>query len=138
MIIGNSRVNDADGMIEASTVWGFIGPRTEYMTIRNTKFYNFDFEGSAAIGTCSHCFHPAATDSGTRTMTTNNLEFDEATVPRKLLYQEPWREIIYDQDGSLTNMGAGSWATFHYPHLEQPECTVDLDQYDGVICDNTV
>lgn len=131
-------MNDADGMIEASTVWGFIGPRTEYMTIRNTKFYNFDFEGSAAIGTCSHCFHPAATDSGTRTMTTNNLEFDEATVPRKLLYQEPWREIIYDQDGSLTNMGAGSWATFHYPHLEQPECTVDLDQYDGVICDNTV
>jgi hypothetical protein len=72
------------------------------MTLDGISFYNFADSGSAAIGTCSHCFHPASTDSGGRTMTTKNLTFDDATVPKRILYQEPWREIIYDVDGTLT------------------------------------
>jgi hypothetical protein len=68
MIIGNTELNDEDGVLSGSTVWGFIGPREEYFTLDGTSFYNFDFQGSAAIGTCSHCFHPASTDSGGRTM----------------------------------------------------------------------
>ena len=46
------------------------------------KFYNFDFNGSAAIGGCSHCFHPAATDSGARTVTFNNTYFDSSVIQR--------------------------------------------------------
>lgn len=86
LIVGNSGVNDDDGIISKSSVWGFIGPRMEYFTLDTVSFYNFDFSDSAAIGTCSHCFHPASTDSGGRTMTVRNLYIDEATVPRRIRY----------------------------------------------------
>ena len=42
----------------------------------SAKFYNFDWVGSAALGGCSHCYHPAATDSGARTVTFKNTYFD--------------------------------------------------------------
>jgi len=43
-------------------------------------------------------------------------------------------------DGTLTRKGPNTWATFDYPHLHQPECDWDqsvLDEFNGVICDNT-
>lgn len=43
LIVGNTRENDDDGIIEASTTWGFIGPRMEYFTIDGVSFHNFDF-----------------------------------------------------------------------------------------------
>lgn len=46
--------------------------------------------------------------------------------------------IIHDKDGSLTNLGPNTYASAYFKHLEQPECRVDKDVYDGVICDNTV
>jgi hypothetical protein len=45
----------------------------------------------------------------------------------------PFREIIHDQDGSLTGLGANSWASFFYPHLLTSECQ-NSTEYDGVIC----
>jgi len=63
-------------LIEGRTVWGFIGARNEWLTVKDVGFYNFDFGESAAIGTCSHCFHAAATDSGGRTLTTTGLIID--------------------------------------------------------------
>jgi hypothetical protein len=71
-------------------------------------------------------------------MTTRNLHFDDATVPKRILYQEPYREIIYDEDGTLTELGPGTWATFFYPHLNTTECTYNLDVYDGTICDSSL
>jgi len=50
------------------------------------------------------------------------LYFDDATVPRRIKYQFPFREIINDLDGSLTGLGANTWATYAYPHTDQPEC----------------
>lgn len=108
------------------------------MTVDGTAFYNFDFNGSGAIGTCSHCFHPAATDSGGRTLSVKNLKFDDATVPKRILYQFPHREIIHDIDGSLTGLGADTYASYAYPHLNHTgQCTIDMDKFDGVICDST-
>jgi len=133
--IGNTRLNDADGSIESSTVWGFIGARHEYLTVQDVGFYNYDFQDSAAIGTCSHCFHPASTDSGGRTLSTTGLTFEN--VPKKILYQKPFREIIHDLDGSLTGKGADSWATFYYPHLMHDMCEHDPDQFDGIVCDSS-
>jgi hypothetical protein len=135
LIVGNTGLNDEDGVIEGNTIWGFIGPRSEYFKIKDTMFYNFNFSSSAAIGTCSHCFHPATTDSGSRTMSTSNLTFVD--TPRRILYQEPWREIIHDLDGSLTGMGADSWATFFYPHLNHTNCQHLPEEYDGLVCDST-
>jgi hypothetical protein len=69
-----------------TTTWGLIGPRTENFTVYDLRFYNFNFSESAALGTCSHCWHPAATDSGGRTFKVQNLTFDSSTVPRRIRY----------------------------------------------------
>lgn len=122
IIVGNTYLNDDDDAIKGSTVWGFIGPRTENFTMSDVRFYNFDFQNSSAIGTCSHCFHPASTDSGGRTFTVRNLTFDAATVPRRINWGFPYREIIYDLDGSLTGLGPKTWATPYWVHNVQPEC----------------
>lgn len=37
----------------------------------------------------------------------------------------------------MTEKGAQTWATFHYAHLDVPECEHLADVYDGVTCDNT-
>ena len=102
------------------------------------KFYNFDWNNAAALGTCSHCFHDAATDEGARTITTSGFYFD-ATVPRRIRYQTPFKAIFKDLDGTLTGLGANSWATYYYrSHLWDGECTHEADVYDGVICGSNV
>lgn len=136
MVIGNTGLNDFEDIIKTSSVHGVIGPKTDLFTIDGVSFYNFDFMESAALGTCSHCFHPSSSDMGARTFTTSNLSFEN--VPKKIKYQEPFKEIIHDLDGSLTGLGEESWATFYYPHLDQPECSIDLDGYDGLICDGSI
>lgn len=35
-------------------------------------------------------------------------------------------------------MGPNSWATYYYKHLEQPECHVKKEVFDGVTCNNKV
>ena len=138
MVIGNTGVNNDDGQLGTTRVWGVITPRTEGMTVENVSFYNFNFAGSAAIGDCSHCFHPAATDSGARTVRTSGLVFDAATVPQKILYQLPYRGIFLDLDGSLTGLGPNSWATPNWAHNRVTECTVSLPVHNGLICTSAV
>ena len=123
LIIGRS--NNADDMTNNASSHGIIGPRTENFQVHNVKFYNFDISGKAALGTCSHCFSAPSTDSGGRTLTVSGLYFDPS-VKVKIRYQEPWREIIYDIDGSLTGLGPNSYATSYWRHNVQPECKVDL------------
>lgn len=136
MIIGNTGLNDFEDIIKTSSVHGVIGPKTDLFTIEGAAFYNFNFMESAALGTCSHCFHPSASDMGARTYSTSGLTFED--TPRRIKYQEPFKEVIHDLDGSLTGLGAESWATFFYPHLNTTECTENYDVYDGLICDNTI
>ena len=59
-----------------SMIMGIITPRTENFTVDSAKFYNFDWNGSAALSGCSHCFFTASTDSGARTVTFKNTYFD--------------------------------------------------------------
>lgn len=73
---------------------------------------------------------------GARTYSVNNLSFNN--VPKKIKYQFPYKEIIYDIDGSLTGLGSNSWAAAYYPHLLQPECQLQSDEFDGVICNGDV
>lgn len=136
LVIGRSANTEPD--LDAANVKGLIGPRWDYFTIKNIKFYNLNFGTSAALGDCSHCFHPAATDSGARTYFTSGLSFNDATVPRRIWYEYPRRGIFADLDGTLTGKGANSWATPDFVHNNQPECTKDLTKYDGIVCDSTV
>ena len=98
VVIGKTA--NADAETDAASPHGIIGPRTENFTIDGARFYNYNFNEAAALGECSHCFHPAATDSGARTYKTSRLEFTDVT--RRIKYQYPFRGIFHDLDGSLT------------------------------------
>lgn len=114
-----------------------IGPRTENFRVENTRFFNFDWKKSAALSSCSHCFHPAATDSGARTIRFSNLSFD-SSVKRIANYQYPWKAIFFDEDGTLTGKGPRSWATPYYAHHNQTECEHNETYFGGVFCDSRV
>lgn len=116
---------------------GIIGPRTEGFQVHNVKFYRFDNGGKSALGSCSHCFSPPSTDSGARTVSYSGIWFDPLTVPQKIKYGDPWRDIFFDIDGSLTGLGPGSWATPFWKHNLQPECQ-NRTEYDGIICNSSV
>jgi hypothetical protein len=137
LIIGHS-TNDDDGDYIWQTPRGIIAPRTDNFLIDNVRFYNFDWGDAAAFGSCSHCFHSAATDSGARTITTRRIWYDNSTVTRMFNFGTPYRAIFYDEDGTLTGKGAGSWATSYWKHLEVAECEYDASFWGAIYCDNTV
>ena len=83
LVIGKSA--NGETLQDSSSIRGIITPRWDYFTIKNVKFYNFNFGQTGALGDCSHCFHPASTDSGARTVFVSGLTFD-ATVTRKVWY----------------------------------------------------
>ena len=58
----------------------------------------------------------------------------DATVPKKISYQLPWRGIFLDLDGSLTGLGPNSWATPNWAHNRVSECTVSTAIHDGLVC----
>lgn len=131
------RTANSEPAMDFSSPFGFIGPRTENFRLDNSRWYNFNFNGAAALSSCSHCFHDNSADSGARTIRTKNLTFD-STVTRIFNYQYPWKSIFLDEDGSITGKGAGSWATPYYPHHNQTECEYNKTYWGAVYCDNTV
>jgi hypothetical protein len=129
LVIG--KTSNTEEALDLASPHGIITARTENFSIEDVRFFNFDWainegtddeEWAAPLGTCSHCFHAAATDSGAREIRVSGLFFDDATVPQRIKYQFPWRAIFLDEDGSLTDLGPNTWATFYYRHHEQPEC----------------
>jgi hypothetical protein len=96
-VVGRSENNDAE--LDAGSPSGIITPRSEGFTVKDTKFYNFkkdDQNFGQALSTCSQCDHPASTDSGARTVTLNNLQYDEDSVGLKVLFGYPGRGILFD------------------------------------------
>lgn len=136
LIIG--RTENADWVSNMSDAHGVIGSRTENFQVHNVKFYNFDINNMAAIGSCSHCYFDATTDSGGRTTSFSGLYFDPKSVPIKIRYEIPFRDIFYDIDGTLTGLGPGSWTTPYFLHNHQPECTPKLYEYDGLVCNSSI
>jgi hypothetical protein len=99
------------------------------------KFHNYNFNNAAALRDCPHCTFHTETDSGARTARTKGLRF--YNVDRRIRYNYPFRGIFWDLDGSLTGLGPNTYATRDYPHLMFPECTLNKEVYDGIICDHT-
>lgn len=135
LIIG--RTNNTEQILDSSEPFGIIGPRTDNLRVDNCRFFNFDWKETAAISTCSHCWHDQETDSGGRTVRFNNMTFD-SSVKRLINYAYPYKAIILDEDGSITGKGPHSWATPYYKHHEHPECEHNITYYGGTICDNRV
>jgi hypothetical protein len=79
VVIG--RTSNTEDQLDSSAPHGIITPRTDNFSIEGARFFNFNWAksrgngsdnewsttvGAAALGTCSHCFHSASTDSGAR------------------------------------------------------------------------
>lgn len=114
---------------------GIITPRVENFRVTNSRFYNFDFGGAAAFGTCSHCFGNEP-DSGARTIRTANLTF--INVTKRINWQYPKKAIFFDEDGSLTDKGPNTWVTPYQRYNNWSECTVNETMFTGHVCDSTV
>ena len=134
LVIGRTE-NTEEFLDELSPV-GIKNPRTENFTIKNVRFYNYDWNNAAGMGTCSHCQSNSSTDSGARTVTVEDLDFD-STVQKYVDWTVPQRTIFYDKTGSLTAKGPNSWLAPYWKHLLQPECTND-DLVGGITCDSSV
>ena len=127
MVIGKTL--NTEEALDMANPHGIIAPRSENFTIDSVKFYNYDFNEAAALGDCSHCFHPAATDSGARQITVKNLYFD-STVTKKIRYQFPFTGIFKDLTGELTGKGTNSWAIAFLKHNDQwSECELDMNVF---------
>lgn len=84
LVVG--RTENSQTEIDIGSPHGIITPRTENFSIEGTKFFNYNWNDAAGLGTCSHCFHAAATDSGARTVRVNNLQFDADSVTKRVFY----------------------------------------------------
>jgi hypothetical protein len=146
LIVGRTEANDEN---HVGSPRGIITPRSDRWTVKNVDFYNFNFDEAAALGSCSHCFHAAATDSDCRTVKFENIYMDPFSVERKIRSQFPHKFIFLDVDGSWNEKGPGSWATYYNSetntnaydgkhNLVDPACSADEEVYDGIICDNSV
>jgi len=115
LVIGRSNNLDPEGdRLNEVSPRGVEMPQREFFTVRNVRFYNFNWNSAAALGTCSHCTAPE--DLGGRTSTIEKLWFDEATVTKRIKWNFPGRAILYDLDGTTTGKGPNSWATPYFPH----------------------
>ena len=73
-------------------------------------------------------------DSGARTYRFKNLHFDDATIKKRVFYQSWFKGIYHDLDGTLTGLGPDSYTTPDWTHNRWPECTLDYERFDGLVC----
>jgi hypothetical protein len=136
LVIGMSNnIDPAGDMLNNVSPRGVEMPQREFFNVKNVRFYNYNWNKAAALGTCSHCTAPE--DKGARTATIQKLWFDEATVTRRISWNFPGRAILHDLDGTTTGMGPNSWATPYFKHNHQPECKRD-EANEALYCDNRV
>ena len=136
-IVGITPENGGDVNVykENGGARGLITPKKEFFIAKNIHFSNFN-AGMAAIETCSHCEHPAASTEGVITTFVEGLTFNN--VVQRVRFNVPYKEIIVDNDGSLTGSNARGLVTYFYSHLNVPGCVRDEAVYNGLVCDETV
>jgi len=121
LVIGKSENTEIS--LDIRSPVGVVTPRTEYFSMKGTKFYNFNWKDAAAFHTCSHCWHDNNTDSGGRTITVEDLYIDATTVQKIVRYTTPFQTIFFDKTGSMTGKGANSWFLPMNKHLLVGTCT---------------
>jgi hypothetical protein len=81
LVVG--RTSNTEALLDAApAVRGFIGPGSDNFYITGLRFFNFNWNDAGCLGSCSHCYHGASTDSGARTTIMNNITIDAASVNR--------------------------------------------------------
>ena len=86
------------------------------MRVKDVLFVNFQDPKWAAIATCSHWEGPG-TDSSGRTYFFKKLFF--SNIDRKVGFDTPFKEIIYDEDGTFGN-STHKWVVPYFNHLDVP------------------
>jgi hypothetical protein len=73
LLVGHTE--NANEMLLQLSPSGVVAPRTEWFTIKNCSFHNYDFKEAHALSDCAHCESWKETDSGARTVKTSQLTF---------------------------------------------------------------
>ena len=134
-VVGLLKHIAADSNEVYSGTRGLKGARSEKMRVKDTIFADFNEDANwGAIGTCSHCESPA-TDSSGRTYFFKNTFFINSD--KRIKFDIPFKEIIYDQDGSIGN-STHRWIVSYFPHLDVPECARNENMYSGLLCSDTI
>ena len=137
-LVGMTNENAGNSTLyEQGMVRGLITPRVDNFLARNVHFYNYGSEMSA-IETCSHCEYSSATDAGARTSFFEGIVFKN--VSQRTRFNVPYKEILIDNDGSLTNntIGGKGVITYFYDHLNVPGCKRNNSVFNGLVCNETV
>ena len=127
------------GAPDASVMWnkhGIFAPQDEYFHVSGATFVNYGAFG--AITACASCDSDQFYRQGTYTYRFNGLVFVDSL--KRVTWSPPYKDILYDEDGSLTGGAAGSWVTEYFDFNNWPECPRDtLGVFDyGSVCDPSV
>lgn len=112
--------------------FAIVAPQDEYFYVRNATFVNYGTSG--ALSGCNECLVGSEMNQGGFTTRYEGLKF--VNTPKRIVWSETKKEILWDLDGSLAGV-EDSMVTRSYKHLHWPEeCTV-LDPYyftDSIRC----
>jgi hypothetical protein len=78
------KTSNTDEILDKASPRGIITPRSENFHVANIKFYNYNWQKAAALGSCSHCFFGETEDGDGRTVNFKNLKFTDVT--RRIRY----------------------------------------------------
>ena len=135
-------IGSVPGMDEDNTVnspLGVVTPMSNGFNATNVRFYNYNFNDAAAIGTTKVLYGTFMVDSGVWTAKFSNLTINDSSVTKRINYQGSWNSIFEDMDGTLTDLEPTSWAIANLKHNQMAaDCEESLQLHDGLICKNTV
>ena len=111
---------------------GFWLPQSEYVRVTNVSFVNVP---TVAILMCKQCDTVAQANQGGHTMYSRGLQFINTPIRFHTWY--PYKEIVFDMDGSMTGYVNGS-LTAYYAFNVNPHCKQMNATYGGIVCDPSV
>ena len=116
-------------------------PSAEYWYVNGSKFMNYE-SGAGTISACAGCCSPVTFKQGAYTYRFERLEFEN--VAKRTQWTCPYKQILYDLDGTLSEQGAGSTVLPSYKFNEwDGECETDKSGVysggrAGMVCNNKV
>jgi len=135
IIIGQSNNNapgEASDYQQGGGARGLVLPRSDFFYATTVIFHNFP-TGTTAVETCSHCEYGPTSDSGGRTNYLQGIYYS-GTVTQKLRFNYPYKDIVFDIDGSFTLSSAGTSVTYFWEHLNDSSICPVNTVFDGIVC----
>ena len=136
-IVGHSQgIDETEN--DFCTESGIKTPKSDYLTVSDVKFFNFNRSRCHAITACAHC---KIFQGGFRT-NFEGLEFINS--PEKVDWKWEHEHVYFDLDGSLTGRHAKSSLTPYHAALDPIECQMIVtsstrnDRPQSAVCNPSV